>query len=87
MCLKVKHNHNVKYFPDGDIQLYYEQNTLHVFSSHVLSNDSKRELFSAESSKANRNKTGLYETKVKMSNIPTSLIIYRDFFSTSAKIH
>ena len=22
MCLKVKHNHNVKYFPDGDIQLY-----------------------------------------------------------------
>ena len=51
MCLKVKHNHNVKYFPDGDIQLYYEQNTLHVFSSHVLSNDSKRELFSAESSR------------------------------------
>ena len=65
MCLKVKHNHNVKYFPDGDIQLYYEQNTLHVFSSHVLSKDSKRELFSAESSKANRIKKVYMKQKSK----------------------
>ena len=65
MCLKVKHNHNVKYFPDGDIQLYYEQNTLHVFSSHVLSKDSKRELFSAESSKANRIKQVYMKQKSK----------------------